>query len=263
MLELAYTSKLLEDLGLNSSALALENCLGDASREESTYLSFLTKVLEAENEVRKERSYLTRLKLSRLPKEKTLESFDFSFQPTIDERKIRELSGLGFVSRQENLLFLGPPGVGKSHLGIALCMEAIKNGFTAYFTSMDRLLSDLSRADLSGHLDRRWKVYLRPDVLMIDEIGYTRFKEEQSHLFFQLVATRYERGSMILTSNKGFSEWGELMGDMAIASAILDRTLHHAHVINIRGDSYRMKERRKVGGIFTPAQPQNLEGGQF
>lgn len=263
MVELAHAVKLLEDLGLPSSSLALESCLSQATHEEPTYLGFLTRLLEVENEVRQERSLTTRLKLSRLPKEKTLENFDFTFQPTIDERQIRELGNLSFVARHENVVFLGPPGVGKSHLGIALCLEALKQGATAYFTNLDRLLADLKRAQREERLEKRWKVYLRPDILMIDEIGYTSLKDDEGNLFFQLVAMRYERGSMILTSNKSFGDWGNLMGDLALATAILDRILHHAHVINIRGDSYRMKERKKAGGLFTPSAPKTYESGQF
>lgn len=260
MIELARTEQLLEELGLPYSANGLESCLDESTRRDTTYLGFLTGLLELEDQARKERSLQTRLKLSRLPKEKTLGSFDFSFQASIDERKVRELATLSFVARKENVILLGPPGVGKSHLGIALCMEALGQGLTAYFTSLDRLMSDLTRASREGRLERRWKVYLRPDILMIDEIGYTALSGEQGHLFFQLVAMRYERGSMILTSNKSFVEWGDLMGDMALATAVLDRVLHHAHVMNIRGNSYRMKDREKAGGLFTPAPPQKTSG---
>ena len=255
MVELEHTLNLLDHLGLPNSARTLETCLNEATRTDSTYLSFLTALLEAEQQERQQRSLETRLKLSRLPQQKLLESFDFHHQPGIDERQIRELATLAFARRQENLIFLGPPGVGKSHLGIGLCMEAIQKGLIAYFTSMDRLLADLSKAQQEGHLERRWKVYRRPDILMIDEIGYSNLTRETGALFFQLICLRYEQGSVILTSNKGFGDWGELMGDTALATAILDRLLHHAHVVNIRGDSYRMKERRKTGGLFTPAPP--------
>lgn len=126
---------------------------------------------------------------------------------------------------------------------------------TVYFTSMDKLLADLSKSQNEGKLSRRWKVYQRPDIVMIDEIGYTNLNRETGNLFFRLVCSRYEKGNIILTSNKGFGDWGELMSDTALATAILDRLLHHAHVVNIRGDSYRMKERRKTGGTFLPAPP--------
>ena len=140
-------------------------------------------------------------------------------------------------------------------MGIGLCLEAVSKGMTVYFTSMDKLLTDLSKAQNEGKLSRRWKVYQRPDILMIDEIGYINLNRVTGNLFFQLVCMRYEKGSIILTSNKGFGDWGELMGDTALATAILDRLLHHAHVVNIRGDSYRMKERRKAGGVFLLAPP--------
>ena len=255
MIELEHAYTLLEQLGLPTSVNTLDACLDDAAKADSTYLSFLIKLLESEQQMRQQRSLETRLKLSRLPQKKRLESFDFQFQPNIDERQIRELETLAFSHRQENIIFLGPPGVGKSHLGIGLCMEAVHKGMTVYFTSMDRLLADLSRAQSEGKLERRWKVYQRPTILMIDEIGYTNLNRVTGNLFFQLVCMRYEQGSLILTSNKGFGDWGELMGDTALATAILDRLLHHAHVVNIRGESYRMKERRKAGGTFLPAPP--------
>ena len=255
MMEVEHAYTLLEQLGLSASARTLEACLNDAAKSDSTYLSFLTRLLETEQEMRQQRSLQTRLKLSRLPPKKRLDSFDFQFQPNMDERQIRELESLAFAHRQENILFLGPPGVGKSHLGIGLCMTALQKGMTVYFTSMDRLLADLFKAHNEGKLERRWKVYQRPSILMIDEIGYTNLNRTMGNLFFQLVCMRYEQGSMILTSNKGFGEWGELMGDTALATAILDRLLHHAHVVNIRGESYRMKERRKVGEGFFSAPP--------
>ena len=259
MIELEHARTLLEQLGLSTSANSLDACLDDAAKIDSTYLSFLIQLLKTEQSMRQQRSLETRLKLSRLPQKKKLENFDFAFQPHIDERQIRELETLAFAHRQENILFLGPPGVGKSHLGIGVCMEAVNNGMTVYFTNMDRLLVDLSKAQNEGKLERRWKVYQRPAILMIDEVGYTNLNRVTGNLFFQLVCMRYEQGSIILTSNKGFGDWGELMGDTALATAILDRLLHHAHVVNIRGESYRMKERKKAGATFLPAPPNETK----
>ena len=257
MVELEQTRMILENLGLVQAAITLDAQLEHASRTETTYLNFLNRLLKDEAEFRHKRSEETRLKLSRLPQKKTLEEFDFKFQPGIDERQIRELATLSFVHRQENVILLGPPGVGKSHIAISLAVEAIHQGLSVYFVSMERLLDDLRRANNEGKLQHRWKVYQRPGLLVIDEIGYAQLDRISGSLFFQLVCSRYEKGSMILTSNKGFGEWGELVGDVPLATAILDRLLHHAHVVNIRGQSYRMKSRIKAG---TNAIPQQLPG---
>lgn len=246
------TRLMLENLGLGQAAITLDAQLDHAGRNEITYLEFLNRLLMDESDFRRKRSEETRLKLSRLPMKKTLDEFDFKFQPGIDERQIRELATLSFVHRQENLVLLGPPGVGKSHIAISLAVEAIHQGLSVYFVSMDRLLDDLRRADNEGRLYRRWKVYQRPGLLVIDEIGYSQLDRTAGNLFFQLVCARYEKGSMILTSNKGFGEWGEIMGDVPLATAILDRLLHHAHVVNIRGQSYRMKTRMKSGFNIVP-----------
>lgn len=254
MVELERTRSLLESLGLAQSAYTLDSHLDWAAREDSTYLSFLNRILEDESGARRKRSEETRLKVSHLPHKKTLAEFDFSFQPSLDERQIRELETLSFIHRQENVIFLGPPGIGKSHLAIGLAVEAIRQGLSVYFVSMNKLLDDLKRADHEGRLERRWKIYQRPRLLVIDEIGYSQLDRISGNLFFQLICSRYEKGSMILTSNKGFGEWGELMGDTPLATAILDRLLHHAHVVNIRGQSYRLKSRNKAGFIAPPHQ---------
>jgi DNA replication protein DnaC len=256
MVELEQTRLMLENLGLSQAAITLDSHLDYAARSEITYLEFINRLLKDEADFRRKRSEETRLKLSRLPHKKTLDEFDFSFQPSLDERQIRELATLSFIHRQENVILLGPPGVGKSHIAIGLAVEAIRQGLSVYFVSMDKLLDDLRRANNEGRLHHRWKVYQRPGLLVIDEIGYSQLDRVSGNLFFQLICSRYEKGSMILTSNKGFGEWGDLMGDVPLATAILDRLLHHAHVVNIRGQSYRIKARVKASGSVIPQQFQ-------
>ena len=169
-----------------------------------------------------------------------------------DSRQIKELSTLAFVKRAENVVFLGPPGVGKTHLAVGLGMQALRNGMTSYYITTAQLIADLKKAEQQGKLERRWKVYLKPDLLIVDEVGYMQLDRHSAELLFRLICSRYERGSIVLTSNKYFSEWGELMSDTVIATAILDRLLHHAHVINIRGDSYRIRQRQKSGLMSVP-----------
>lgn len=250
MVEYEHTLKLLEDMGLTAASQQLDAMLDEAARnEEITYLGFLHNLLLCEDEVRKRRSYQTRLKLSRLPYRKTLEEFDFEFQPGISKAVIQELATLVFSERKENVLFLGPPGVGKTHLAVGLAMQAIENGKTVYFTSLSHMLQDLKKEKQQNHLERRWKIYTRPSILIIDEVGYSVMDRESAELFFEIVCRRYETGSIILTSNKHFSEWGEMMSDTIIATATLDRLLHHSFVVNIKGNTYRLKDRLRVGDM--------------
>jgi DNA replication protein DnaC len=244
----------LNGLGLKAVEARLENLLEQASKIEPSYADFLQDVLGCEVDARRGRYLRARLQLAHLPFVKNFDQFDFNFQPSIDERQIRELRTLRFIHEASNVIFLGPPGVGKTHLSVALAEAAIQSGFGAYFMTAHDLVSDLGRAYREGRLDRRMRVYLAPRVLIIDEMGYLPLDELGATIFFQLVSARYERGSIILSSNKSYGDWGSIFGDPIIATAILDRLLHHSTTVNIRGESYRLKDRRRAGLLQRPEE---------
>jgi len=181
-----------------------------------------------------------------LPAIKTLEAFDFALQPGLSERLLWELADLSFVQTATNVLFLGPPGTGKTHLSLALAVKAPSAGYSALFSTLTHLAEALDTASSPGLVRQRLRRYTTPSVLGIDEVGYTKLSPGQAHHFFELVPARYEHGSLLLTSNTGFSEWGSLLGDDMLATALLDRLLHHAEVITINGRRYRMKDRRET-----------------
>lgn len=247
MMEIERLHAAMEALSLLEADAVVESHLERAVKEERSYAAFLCDLLETEVQTRRDRQFEMRLKLARLPYRKGLEQFDFAFQPSIEERQIRELQSLRFVSEPSNVVFLGPPGVGKTHLAVGLVLTALQAGQSAYFITANDLVLDLGEARREGNLSKRLSVYLRPKVLVIDEMGYLPLDELGATLLFQLISARYERGSILLTSNKSYGDWGSIFGDPVLAAAILDRLLHHSTTINIRGESYRLKERKKAG----------------
>jgi DNA replication protein DnaC len=236
----------LKQLGLTQLEKALPTLFETARQEQWTYEQFLTRAVAAEIEGRDRRAAERRMSAARFPAIKTLEAFDFAFQPSLSERLLWELADLSFVQTATNVLFLGPPGTGKTHLSLALAVKALSAGYSALFTTLTHLAEALDTASYPGLVRQRLRRYTTPSVLVIDEVGYTKLSPGQAHHFFELVTARYEHGSIRLSSNTGFSEWGRLLGDEILATALLDRLLHHAEVITINGRSYRMKDRRET-----------------
>jgi len=246
----------LDRLKLTSIADQLDPLAEQASKQEWTYLEFLDRLLDAEVSARYARDVDMKTKLAHFPFKKSFDDFDFSFQPTINERQIRELATVRFAANSENVLLLGPPGVGKTHLAIALGMAAIAQSLSVYFITIADLLEVLHKDAQEDRLGHRLRTLCRPKLLILDEMGYFPLDRMAAHFLFQLVSRRYLKGSIILTSNKSFGDWGDIFADQVLAAAILDRLLHHSTTVNIRGQSYRLREKRKAGVFTELNEPQ-------
>jgi len=238
-------------LRLFKSKERIEAVLQEASAKELPYADFLETVLGEEVAAKTSKNVTMRTNLARFPFVKGLEAFDFAYQPSIDKKQIQTLASCHFIEHGENVVILGPPGVGKTHLAVGLGLKAIEHGYRVLFTTAAAMIGALSKALIEGRLEEKLKHYSVPRLLVIDEIGYLPIDRQGANLFFQLISRRYERGPMVLTSNQSFGAWGEVFGDRVIATAILDRVLHHAITVNIRGNSYRLKEKLKAGLIRT------------
>lgn len=228
-------------------AQTLPTLLEQAAQQELSYSDFLQQVLATEAAAKQEKHTAMRIQMARFPFQKTLEHFDWKTQPSVEPKVIKQLATMRFVADGANVLLLGPPGVGKTDLSVALGMEACRHALRVGFTTVAALITILGKAPYENRLEERLKRLTQEQLLIIDEIGYTPIDRQGANPFFQLVSRRYERGAILLTSNQSLSAWVEVFGDAVIASAILDRLLHHATTVNIKGDSYRLREKRKAG----------------
>jgi DNA replication protein DnaC len=240
----------------------LDHTVRQLERGEASALEVIDTLLAEELTLRESRRIKTALMMARLSTIKTLAGFNFTFQPSLDRDRILTLAELQFIDRNEVVHLLGPPGTGKSHLAVALGIEAVKAGRSVYFTTLADIVGSLAKAEREGLLRERIRWFCRASLLIVDEIGYLPVVQGGGNLFFQLVNARYERGAMILTSNRGFAEWGEVFGDPVVATALLDRLLHHAVVIQIEGSSYRLRqhadlmpEHLRSKAVITPPFP--------
>jgi DNA replication protein DnaC len=251
----------LVDLRMPGALEALDSVLSRADSGLSTSEA-IEALLGAQIELRNNRRLQAAMRSSRLPAVKTLAGFDFTFQPSIKRDQIESLHELGFVERKENVIFLGPPGVGKTHLAVSLAIAAAQSGRRVYYSSLADLITSLEEAQTAGRLTHRLKTLTYPSLIVVDEIGYLPISRTGAMLFFQLMSRRYERASTILTSNKSFEEWGEVFGDDVMATALIDRLVHHCHIVNIRGNSYRLRHHGDLWSTLQTPEPEKGESNR-
>ncbi len=245
--ETEHLEAMLSRLKLTLLRDQLDTLLDEAARRELNLREALVFLCEAEIARKDQRRIAMGTSIAKFPFVRTLDGFDYDAQPSLDAKQLRELATSRWVGNGDTLLLQGPPGVGKTHLAVALGRAAIERGHSVLFTQATHLVAALAKANAEGTLEQRLRHFTKPKLLIIDELGYLPFTANAAHLFFQLVSRRYERGSVLITSNRSVGEWGQVFTDAVVATAILDRLLHHSHVITIRGDSFRLREKRRSG----------------
>lgn len=234
----------LKTLNLSKMEEMMPNVVDSVTQGSMSFVDALKELTDHEIQFREERARQINLTISHFPFLKTLDDFDFSYQPSINKAQILDLLSLRFIEENSNILFIGSSGVGKTHLAVSLGMECCSKHYSTYFIHFNTLMEKFKQAANEGHVERVVKHYAKYKVLVIDEIGYLPIDRDSANGFFQLVAARYEKRPIILTTNQPLSRWGEVFGDYTLANAIIDRLVHHSQIIKITGPSYRIKGKR-------------------